>query len=314
MKDDQSSTRNDLPDVEECPPPPEPTAVCDVHPFDTTAARYEAAYNAFKTLLQDQATAIARYNSEWPEIGGEIDIDHEKAIHTYGNLIIDALIDEASTAFGVRGQSIPIDRLDIRELFWPHVPYDERDDETSVARRTREQFSPVAIWAYLKRTYRGQGRTLALEAAAKALVHWLPFDGTGVIARNEKAVTFSTWINTSTPSRFVSARSFELAVHNRADGPINRAFRAFAVFFEETPDLGVPKHQLSQDLARIGDFFFQERGCFDSRFKLSIGPITLMFFKSKIDVIVPLIVAEKLNLFLSEYASEALQRAIRGSR
>lgn len=313
MHEDASQPQNDLfvPSVSDAPSETESAVLAACDSWDAAALAQEAALNGYRQLLDDVQALEARHQREHRGNSGTLDLDVKALLDERCTAILDDLIARASKRFSAYGATLEIDATEATLLFLPSTGRHAHLSRGEIERR-RRMFSPVALANYLKAKYQSSGAALSLQEAATRLVAWLPFGRRfNAATRTDNAsTTFSIYVANEDP---YSGRKeqYQLSYDERFDrqNSVRHGARDLVVFLawaNGEPDLRPGDRA---DLSELNAWLDRD-GAYDSRFKIAVGPVVLQFFKNKLDIKFSARVAERLNLFLTEFAGDALASAI----
>lgn len=280
-------------------------------PGERDARAYEASLDDFRRTVHAMASQLQEHRSQHGRFAGTFEFSPEDRISERTKAIFEAMINMASESFGAYGNPIEIDSADAHERFFPVDDYRDSRLARAMKEAKRANFSPVALWQYLTSRYRASGRNQALSESAARIVHQFPFGRLfdDYVKVTPSATTFGVTIWTEKPGKHVSNCAFQLGYRHTMIGEsknLHSLMCDLAVFLAWAHNESEIRREFQSDVATIRDWLFHGQGCFDSRFKQQLGPITLQWFKDKVEFRFPAPLAEKLNLFLTEYAGEAL--------
>jgi hypothetical protein len=288
----------------------------DSHPRDADAQLFEIALQDFRRTVADVERLLQAHRNTQGRFAGTIKFAAEALIDERCSEVFDEVLDMASEAFGGYGNRIEIDQRTARDLFFPTEDHCASRLARAASARTRSELSPVALWRFLKGRYRNTGKNQALCETAQRIVHRFPFGWrfNDSVKTTAAATTFSVAILTEKPTRSDCAFQLDCRDRYNVTGSLRHVIRDLAVFLAWAQgDHTIPR-EIQSDVDAIHDWMFHENGRFDSRFKQQVGPLTLQWFKDKVDFRFQAPLAEKLNLFLTEYAGAALAAAMEKRR
>ena len=283
------------------------------HPHDSVVLTRERAWYGYLDLIDDLKRRRCEFNAAYGSNGFTFpalnDDEVREQIEAHAKEAITRLVTEASGAFGFAGrdQSIPLG--DIFERFWPEAR-ERRQWRDRVKSSDPRKLSLVDVWRYLKANHRGAGRDQALRTAAEDIIRQLPFrhyERSKGRIRTEGAFTvFKVYLSASKKSYGCGEGAYQLTYHHKGFPELD----AFGVFLAWSEDSEEMPADYGRDLSAFRGWIQSNDGCFDSRTRRQIGPIGLQFFKSDLEYRFPQALAQRLNLFLTQFANQQLAEAL----
>lgn len=263
---------------------------------------FNAVLTRYKQYVADMKAVVARQQSLERSLYGEsITKDADvPCISDIANRAVQLLVRRARSEFAPSGTELDIEVLHVLEAT------DQGEWEEQFRDRRWRKANPDAmpeidldrIWAYLEGTYGGEsGRLAGLRKQAKLIAKEFSLDE-GEMRRTSSYVCCSLRVWSEKKDYGAGNGKYEVSYHSQAR--LHPIFQALSCFAEwaELDTLSIAVHPRRHSLADYSEYF-------DLRSKHSFPGLDVVRYKSKWDFQFSLEVAEKLMLFLGEYAGDA---------
>lgn len=265
---------------------------------ETIGTRFEKLFNDYKAALEAWTNDIARLSSleyitlpaesYWLAIKPLDEYKTEKKLNEVASQMLTRMLGHAEKTFAPQGHKLSIEKSALPE----HLQVD---------RHSAQQFSPVAVWEHLEKTYGGSaGRELGWKQAAEAVIRAFNMCRSDKVERKGGYVVLNdrVWVD-DFDKKYGRIRLSYSSVESVMD--CCKSLAGFASWAERA--------DLSQDLMAFAAHCNDRDSRVESRkqYPLGNGDIVVVTFQTNFEYRIREDLAAQLNLFIGTYGAHAMR-------